>query len=73
MTLSAKDQSRLQAMKNIVKHIAETIDGKFSIQLWDGSMIPLGENPEPGFYLSISGPGVMGSLLRKPTFQYTYS
>ncbi len=45
------------------------IDAPFSIRLWDGTMIPLGRNVEGDFYISLGGPGTMGSLLRWPTYE----
>lgn len=63
------EEKRLEAARKIAAHVAETVDAKFSLRLWDGSQVPLGRDPEPGFFLSISGPGVIGSLLRAPTLE----
>ncbi len=36
-------------------------------RLWDGSRTPLGSNVTGPFEIRIAGPGVIGSLLRRPT------
>jgi cyclopropane-fatty-acyl-phospholipid synthase len=38
-----------------------------SVELWDGSVVPLGPDVVPGAGIRIAGPGVLGSLLRRPT------
>lgn len=47
--------------------LAGKLDSRISVRLWDGRVIPLGQDPEPGVELSISDPGVIGSLVRRPT------
>jgi cyclopropane-fatty-acyl-phospholipid synthase len=42
------------------------MNSPISVRLWDGSLVPLGDHPRPGLELSISGPGVLGTLLRRP-------
>ena len=37
------------------------------MRLWDGSLVPLGGSVSGPFAISITGPGVIGSLLRRPT------
>jgi len=59
----------LRATRSIFEHIAETADLSFCVQLWDGSLIPLGDNADHNFYISIKGPGVLGTILRKPTLE----
>lgn len=63
----ATDQTRLRAARAILSHFAETVDAKFSVRLWDGSIVPLGRDPHPGLFVSITSPGVIGTLLRWPT------
>ncbi len=60
---------RLNAARRLFAYIGELIDAPFSVRLWDGSMIPLGREPDGNFFISLSGPGVLGSLLRKPTYE----
>ena len=63
------EERYLRAARRIFEHIAETADLGFCIKLWDGSHIPLGDNADPNFYLSIKGPGVLGTVLRWPTLE----
>ena len=61
------DAERLRAVRVILNHVAETLDAKFSVRLWDGSIVPLGRAPHPGLFVSLSSPGVIGTMLRWPT------
>lgn len=63
------EEKYLKATKRIFKHIAETADLSFCVQLWDGTLIPLGDNADKNLYISIKGPGVLGAVLRKPTLE----
>ena len=66
-TTAPPNNRQIQAIKSILGHIAKLGNYKFSIRLWDGSMVPLGENVDSQYYVSIASPGIIGSLLRKPT------
>lgn len=61
------EQSRLAAAKYFFKHIGELINARISIRIWDGTVIPLGGNVDTDFVIEINGPGVIGSLMRRPT------
>ncbi|MFO7761955.1 MAG: class I SAM-dependent methyltransferase [Thermodesulfobacteriota bacterium] len=63
------DQNKLTSARQLFEDIGALIDFRFSVRLWDGSMVPLGHNVDTDFFLSINGPGVLGSLLRKPTYE----
>ena len=63
------EQRRLHAARKLFEHIGKLIDARFSIRLWDGSIIPLGSNVDTDFFISINEPGVIGSLLRRPTYE----
>lgn len=67
--MSSNDQKKLDAAHNILKHLAGTLDLGISVKLWDGTLVPLGQNADPNYYLSISGPGVIGSILRRPSLE----
>jgi cyclopropane-fatty-acyl-phospholipid synthase len=69
MTVDSRDQQRLEAARTILQHIATAVEAPFSVRLWDGSMIPLGPDVDPRFFISLSGPGVIGSILRRPTLE----
>jgi cyclopropane-fatty-acyl-phospholipid synthase len=59
----------LRATRRIFEHIAETADLSFCVKLWDDTLIPLGDNADTNFYISIKGPGILGAVLRKPTLE----
>lgn len=63
------DKNRLAAARKIFEHAGEIINAGFSIRLWDGAMIPLGKNVNPDFFIAVNGPGVIGALLRRPTYE----
>ncbi|MCA9133480.1 MAG: class I SAM-dependent methyltransferase [Planctomycetales bacterium] len=58
---------QLALAKELIAALAAKLDSQISVRLWDGSVLPLGENPKAGYELSLAGPGVIGSLLRRPT------
>jgi cyclopropane-fatty-acyl-phospholipid synthase len=61
------NEALLGAARNIIGHLAPRLESQFAVRLWDGSRLALGMG-EPGpFTLAISGPGVISSLLRRPT------
>ncbi|HEX8234658.1 MAG TPA: cyclopropane-fatty-acyl-phospholipid synthase family protein [Abditibacteriaceae bacterium] len=66
---SSRDQQRLDAARRILQHLAGALDARFSVRLWDGSIVPLGQDADPKYFISISGPGVIGSILRRPTLE----
>src|SRR4051794_9897275 len=60
---------RLRAAHAVLGHLAEVLDERICVRLWDGSVVPLGRGADPQFCLKISGPGVISSLLRRPTLE----
>jgi cyclopropane-fatty-acyl-phospholipid synthase len=58
---------QLEAARAILSHLAEILDSRISVRLWDGSCVPLGHNVHPQLGVTIRGAGVIGSLLRWPT------
>lgn len=62
-----KQQRQLAALTTLLEQLALQFNSQISVRLWNGTMVPLGENVDPNLFLSISGPGVVGSLLRCPT------
>jgi cyclopropane-fatty-acyl-phospholipid synthase len=59
----------LCAARRIFEHIAQAADARFSVRLWDGSIIPLGDQADERLCVSIRGPGVLGAILRRPTLE----
>jgi cyclopropane-fatty-acyl-phospholipid synthase len=69
MLFSSTDEKRLMAAANIFRTIGESLDSQFSIRLWDGSMIPMGKNVDPNYFVSINNPNTITSICRKPTLE----
>ncbi len=63
------DQRRLRAAREIFEHVAERLELRFSVRLWDGSMVPRGGDADVAACITIAAPGVLGSLLRRPTVE----
>ncbi len=63
------DEKRLAAMRCILDYLRETLDARFSVRLWDGSLIPLGHEVHKDFILAINRPSALGTLMRWPTLE----
>ncbi|MBW1759451.1 MAG: class I SAM-dependent methyltransferase [Deltaproteobacteria bacterium] len=63
------DKNKLDRARRLFEDISTLIDTRFSVRLWDGFMVLLGKNVDTDFFVSINGPGVLGSLFRKPTYE----
>ena len=61
--------SQLKSIRELLTSIAEPLDLNVSVRLWNGEVIPLGANADGKYIISLSGPGVIGSLLRRPTLE----
>jgi cyclopropane-fatty-acyl-phospholipid synthase len=66
MRLMMHDQKLLESAKHLLRQVAEGLNAGISVKLWDGSIVPLGAGADPNLYVSIRGPGVIGTLLRRP-------
>lgn len=64
---ATKAERQLTAADALISELAEKLDINASIRLWDGIRRPLGRNVTGPFEISIASPGVIGSILRKPT------
>ncbi len=62
-------ETQLSSIKEVLNSVAEPLDMNVSIRLWDGTVVPLGKQADGKFTIDISGPGVIGSLLRRPTLE----
>ena len=63
----ARSQRQLRQARSLFEFLRGRLNSPISVRLWDGSVIPLADSVEPGLEISISGPGVIGTLLRRPT------
>jgi cyclopropane-fatty-acyl-phospholipid synthase len=62
-----KNDKRLKATRELAEHVAAQLNAPFSLQLWDGSLVPLGREVEPGYKIVVRSVGTLGSLLRRPS------
>lgn len=63
------EQRQTEAARRLFTQLAPLVHRRVAVQLWDGTRIPLGEGCDPGFFISIAGPGVLGALMRKPSYE----
>ncbi|MEZ5843522.1 MAG: cyclopropane-fatty-acyl-phospholipid synthase family protein [Hyphomicrobiaceae bacterium] len=57
----------LAPARRLVAEIARSLDADIAVRLWDGSLLPLGSRPAPPLAIAIGSPGVIASLIRRPT------
>jgi cyclopropane-fatty-acyl-phospholipid synthase len=63
------DDKRLAAARDIFAHLGERLGLRLSVQLWDGSLVPLGPEADGRYRITVGGPGVLGSILRRPSLE----
>ena len=66
MTRTADDKL-LDRAKALIGDLRQALNAPISVRLWDGSLHPLGEGGESGPAITIAGPGIIASILRRPT------
>lgn len=57
---------QLRSAKEGLAALAGPLDLNVSVKLWDGSVVPLGNEVDGKYTIELSGPGVVGELLRRP-------
>lgn len=62
-------KSQLASITEVLQTVAGPLGMNVSVRLWDGSVVPLGENADGKLIIAMSGPGVIGSLMRKPSLE----
>lgn len=62
-----RDRRLLAAAARMARLLADALDLDLSLELWDGTRIPLGAHVTDDVRFFISGPAVVGALLRRPT------
>ena len=63
---SKRQERQLQAARKIFADMGEQLNVDLSVKLWDGSVIPLGDDVTSDLLIIIKDPGVITSLLRRP-------
>ena len=61
------DERRKRAARELSQRLAPLARLPFSLELWDGSRVPLGEGTDSRLAIRIASAGVLGALLRRPT------
>ncbi|SMP50401.1 cyclopropane-fatty-acyl-phospholipid synthase [Neorhodopirellula lusitana] len=61
--------TQLESIKELLNSVAEPLDLNTSVRLWNGELIPLGTKTDGRYTIALSGPGVIGSLIRRPTLE----
>jgi cyclopropane-fatty-acyl-phospholipid synthase len=61
--------SQLKSIKDLLNSLTEPLNLNVSVRLWNGEVVPLGPNADGKYIIAISGPGVIGSMLRRPTLE----
>lgn len=62
-----KNARLLDAARRLAAEVASHLDIDASVELWDGSRVPLGADVKSDLRLTIAGPGVIPSVVRWPT------
>ncbi len=65
--MGAKDDKQLEAARALVRSLAERLNVDGWVRLWDGTRLPLGNEPKSNFEISIRDAGVIGAILRRPS------
>ncbi|MEI7461318.1 MAG: cyclopropane-fatty-acyl-phospholipid synthase family protein [Pirellula sp.] len=62
-------QSKINSIKALLNSVSEPLNLNVSVRLWNGEVIPLGPEADGRYTIGLSGPGVIGSLMRMPTLE----
>ncbi|TWT55107.1 Methoxy mycolic acid synthase MmaA3 [Rubripirellula amarantea] len=62
-------QTQINSIKKMLTSVAGPLNLNVSIELWNGDLVPLGQETDGKYIIKLSGPGVVGSLMRKPTLE----
>lgn len=65
--MNEPQDKKLAAARALVEDIARHLDLDCSVRLWDGTLVPLGERVASPLAITIASPGVISSLLRRPS------
>lgn len=69
MGLPFSAETQIRSIKEVLAALAEPLDLNVSVRLWNGESVPLGKSVDGKYTIGVSGPGVIGSLLRRPTLE----
>ncbi len=63
----SRSRRQVQRAVELFEYLRTRLNTAVSVRLWDGTVVPLGENVVPGLEIRISSPGTIGALLRRPS------
>ncbi len=63
MTTLVSEKRLIEGARVIFEHVGKLLDIQASVQLWDGSIIALGQDVDSPFHIVISGPDVLAAML----------
>jgi len=66
---AARPDRRLEACRRVAALLRDQLDAPVAIRLWDGSLEPLGATAAAGPTIAINTPGVLPSLVRRPSLE----
>ncbi len=61
-----RNERQLQVARKLFSEIGEQLNVDLCVKLWDGSIVPLGEDVTSDLMIIVKHPGVITSLLRRP-------
>ena len=61
------DEKLITAARSVVTEVASHVDLNAHVELWNGERIPLGANATGPLTIHITSPGVITSILRRPS------
>lgn len=64
---NTRDTQLLTSVQSLAGDVAQALNINASLVLWNGDRVPLGENVTGPLEISISEPGVIASILKRPT------
>ena len=66
-----RDARQLAAARRVLEALAPKLNSRIAMELWDGTQVALGDDVAVGdegeYRIRLAGPGVIASLLRRPT------
>jgi cyclopropane-fatty-acyl-phospholipid synthase len=65
--MALKEDRQLDAVRGLVRDLADRLNANAWVRLWDGTRLPLGKAPTSNFEFSIRDAGVIGAILRRPS------
>ncbi len=63
----SRDARMIEAAKRLAREIGARVGTRLSIELWDGSVVPLSAEVHPTLRMRFRSPSVIGTLMRRPT------